>query len=376
MFADNWKISLRQISRIMILDLFGLSSLVLPGIVADMTGADGIVCFLLGMGGGILLLGVIQGNVRYMEGSYYQYLKKTMGQILSDVFMVFYLLYFIILAGYVLYQLDILILSWLLPKGNYWMVEVLLLLLAAYGTFRGIEGRVRIYEILFWFLGIPLLIMLIFATGSVDTDIWTPVFYTNGRVYMEHSITVWSYLLPLSGLLFLKEFAQKPERLVKSGKIAVITVTILNVVIYLILIGNFGQKTVQVLKHPVITLMGMVDFPGGFFTRQDVTMTAIWFFALFALLHTGVFQGTLIMKQLCNEKKSNYSMWVALIFIFFIADSFIKNGFMEDIFKAYQERIALPGMLVILIIVPLVYQVRRIMKKPEGGKKTWENQSK
>lgn len=376
MFADNWKISLRQISRIMILDLFGLSSLVLPRIVADMTGADGIVCFLLGMSGGILLLGVIQGNVRYMEGSYYQYLKKTMGQILSDVFMVFYLLYFIILAGYVLYQLDILILSWLLPKGNYWMVEVLLLLLAAYGTFRGIEGRVRIYEILFWFLGIPLLIMLIFGTGSVDTDIWTPVFYTNGGGYMEHSITVWSYLLPLSGLLFLKEFAQKPERLVKSGKIAVITVTILNIVIYLILIGNFGQKTVQVLKHPVITLMGMVDLPGGFFTRQDVTMTAIWFFALFALLHTGVFQGTLIMKQLCNEKKSNYSMWMALIFIFFIADSFIKNGFMEDIFKAYQERIALPGMLVILIIVPLVYQVRRIMKKPEGGKKTWENQSK
>ena len=98
MFADNWKISLRQISRIMILDLFGLSSLVLPRIVADMTGADGIICFLLGMGGGILLLGVIQGNVRYMEGSYYQYLKKTMGQILSDVFMVFYLLYFIINA--------------------------------------------------------------------------------------------------------------------------------------------------------------------------------------------------------------------------------------------------------------------------------------
>ena len=130
------------------------------------------------------------------------------------------------------------------------------------------------------------------------------------------------------------------------------------------------------MKHPVITLMGMVDLPGGFFTRQDVTMTAIWFFALFALLHTGVFQGTLIMKQLCNEKKSNYSMWVALIFIFFIADSFIKNGFMEDIFKAYQERIALPGMLVILIIVPLVYQVRRIMKKPEGEKTTWENQSK
>lgn len=376
MFADNWKISLRQISRIMILDLFGLSSLVLPKILADMTGADGVFCFILGLGGGILLLGLIQGNVRYMQGNYYEYLKKTMGQILSDVFMVFYLLYFIILAGYVLYQLNILILSWLLPEGNYWTVEVLLLLLAAYGTFRGIEGRVRIYEILFWFLGIPLLIMLIFATGSVDTDMWTPIFYTNGRGYMEHSITVWSYLLPLSGILFLKQFVQKTERLVKSAKTAVVTVTVLNIAVYLILIGNFGQKTVQILKHPVITLMGMVDLPGGFFTRQDVTMTAIWFFALFALLHTGVFQGTLIMKQLCNEKKSNYSMWVILILIFFIGDSFIKNGFMEAVFEAYQEWIVLPGVLFILIVVPLVYRVRGFMKKREGGKKPCENQSK
>lgn len=376
MFADNWKISLRQISRIMILDLFGLSSLVLPKMLADMTGADGIFCFILGLAGGILLLGLIQGNVQYMQGSYYEYLKKTMGQIVSDIFMVFYLLYFIILAGYVLYQLDILILSWLLPKGNYWTVEVLLLLLAAYGTFRGIEGRVRIYEILFWFLGIPLLIMLIFAAGSVDTDMWTPIFSTNGKEYMKHSITVWSYLLPLSGLLFLKQFVKKPEKLVKSGKIAVVAVTVLNIAVYLILIGNFGQKTVQILKHPVITLMGMVDLPGGFFTRQDVTMTAIWFFALFALLHTGVFQGTLIMKQLCNEKKSNYSMWVILILIFFIGDSFIKNGFMKAVFEAYQERIALPGVLFILIAVPLVYRVRGFMKKREGGKKSCENQAK
>ena len=31
MFADNWKISLRQVKRLLILDIFGLSSLLLPG---------------------------------------------------------------------------------------------------------------------------------------------------------------------------------------------------------------------------------------------------------------------------------------------------------------------------------------------------------
>ena len=37
MFAENWKISLRQIRRLLILDLFGMSSLMLPGIFTSNT---------------------------------------------------------------------------------------------------------------------------------------------------------------------------------------------------------------------------------------------------------------------------------------------------------------------------------------------------
>ena len=373
MFADNWKISLRQISRLMILDLFGLSSLVLPGILADMTGADGIFCLLLGMCGGLLMLGLIQGNLKFMQESYYEYMKENIGQFLSDIFMVFYLMYFIVLAGYVVYQLDVLILSWLLPEGAYWMVELWVLLLAAYGTFRGIEGRARIYEILFWFLGIPLIIMLGFAAASVNTDYWTPIFYSDGKLYMENSFTVWSFLLPLAGILFLKPFAGKTEKLAVCGKRAVITVTLVNVVIYLILIGNFGQNTVQILKRPIITLMSMINLPGGFFPRQDVTMTAVWFFALFALLHTGVFQGTLILKELCHETKTNYSMVAVLVLIFFTGNSFMKNHFMENIFEAYQRWIALPGMFGILLLVPIICHVRTYFKKRKGGRKRCEN---
>ncbi|WP_075718139.1 GerAB/ArcD/ProY family transporter [Roseburia sp. 499] len=373
MFADNWKISLRQISRLIILDLFGLSSLVLPGILADMTGADGIFCLLLGMCGGLLMLGLIQGNLKFMQESYYEYMKENIGQFLADIFMVFYLMYFIVLAGYVVYQMDVLILSWLLPEGAYWMVELWVLLLAGYGTFRGIEGRARIYEILFWFLGIPLIIMLGFAATSVNTDYWTPIFYSDGKLYMENSFTVWSFLLPLAGILFLKPFAGKTEKLAVCGKRAVITVTLVNVVIYLILIGNFGQNTVQILKRPIITLMSMINLPGGFFPRQDVTMTAVWFFALFALLHTGVFQGTLILKELCHETKTNYSMVAVLVLIFFTGNSFMKNHFMENIFESYQRWIALPGMFGILLLVPIICHVRTYFKKRKGGRKRCEN---
>ncbi len=362
MFADNWKISLRQISRLMILDLFGLSSLMLPGILAGMTGADGIICLVLGMCGGMVLLGLIQGNLKDMQGNYYGYMKENMGQFPADIFMVFYLTYFVVLAGYVVYQLNILILNWLLPEGSYRMVEVLILALAVYGTMRGIEGRARIYEILFWFLGIPLIVMLIAGAFAVNTDYWTPLFSSEGRMYMENSITVWTFLLPLVGLLFLKPFCRKPEQIAGCGKKAVLTVTAVNVVIYLIVTGSFGQNTVQFLSRPVITLMSMINLPGGFFTRQDVIMTAVWFCALFALLHTGVFQGTLILRELCHEKKTNYSIWVILILVFLIADGFMENSFMENIFDTYQRWIALPGMFGILLLVPLVFRIKNCRK--------------
>ena len=89
MFADNWKISLRQVKRLLLLDIFGLSSLLLPGMLSSLTGADGVFCLLLGMAGGSLLLLGIGVNLRQMKEDYYHYMAETVGQFLADFFMVF-----------------------------------------------------------------------------------------------------------------------------------------------------------------------------------------------------------------------------------------------------------------------------------------------
>ena len=88
MFADNWKISLRQVRRLLILDIFGLSSLMLPRILSSMTGADGVFCLLFGMAGAGGMLWLMQKNIRHVQGSYYQYMKDTVGPLMWDIFMV------------------------------------------------------------------------------------------------------------------------------------------------------------------------------------------------------------------------------------------------------------------------------------------------
>lgn len=367
MFADNLKISLRQIKRLLVLDIFGMSSLMLPGIFSSMTGADGIFCLLLGMAGGTVLLWLMGANMKHIEDNYYGYMKDTTGLIIADIFMIFYFLYFVTLSGYVLYELTTLILGWLLPEGPFMGISILLLLLAVYGSIRGIEGRARVYEIIFWFLGIPLLLMLILAIPEVNTSYWTPIVASDGMQLIKGSTSVMIFLLPFNALLFLNPFCVNPEKLASCGNKALLVLTFLNVFIYLILLGVFGQNAMGVLERPILTLMGMVNLPGGFFTRQDVLMTAVWFFALFALLNTGIFQGSLVLKELCHESKKHYSIYIVAVIAFFLGKGMFEHRFLGEIYEIYQNCIALPGMFLILLFLLLLYQIR--MGKKQGKEK-------
>lgn len=364
MFADNQKISLRQIKRLLIMDVFGVSSLMLPGILSSVTGADGVICMLLGMAGGILLILLMWGNLRNMKCDYYSYMKDNAGQFVGDIFMVFYFLYFITLCGFVLYQITTLVMTWLLPEGSYFWVSLLLILLAAYGTVRGIEGRARVYEIIFWFLGVPLFIMLLLSLREINTDYWMPMFASEGRELFRGSIAYWIFFLPFSSILFLKPFCREEEKLTSCAVKSWVYVSILNIAVYLILLGVFGKNTMGVLKNPVITLMSMIDLPGGFFTRQDVVMMAVWFYALFALLNTSVFQSSLILKDLFRGAGKRSSLIISLIIAFFIGMGMFENAFMTDVFEIYQKWIALPGMILILLILLVVYRIKiRMMKE-------------
>ncbi|MEY8391425.1 hypothetical protein D3Z36_05905 [Lachnospiraceae bacterium] len=367
MFADNWKISLRQIRRLFIMDIFGMSSLILPGILSSMSGADGIFCLLLGMAGGILLLWLIGANVKHIKKDYYNYMKETAGQFLADIFMVFYFLYFVTLCGYVLYQITTLSLTWLLPDGSYLGVSLLLVLLGVYGSARGIEGRARVYEIIFWFLGIPLVIMLLLAMSDVNTAYYTPLVSSGLTPLLQGSAAVLIFLLPLTALLFLKPYCKKPEKMVSCGKTAMTAVILLNLAIYLVLLGVFGKNTMGVLNRPVITLMGMVNLPGGFFTRQDVLMTAVWFFALFALLNTGIFQGTLVLKELCQTPGNRIVLWVVAASAFAIGKAFFDHSFLMEAFEIYQTWVALPGMFLILLFLLFLRGARAGRTERKGG---------
>jgi hypothetical protein len=68
------------------------------------------------------------------------------------------------------------------------------------------------------------------------------------------------------------------------------------------MIGTFGEKALSVLPYPVITLMSMIQFKGGFLKRLDAIMLAVWFFTLFALLSLNLYYGSLLLRGAIDQE--------------------------------------------------------------------------
>lgn len=363
MFSDNRKISIRQTRRLLILDLFGASSLLLPGMLAKVAGTDGIFCIAAAALLTILYVWVLGRVLERMQGDYYTYLKQMVGSFAGDVLMIFYLFFFLLLGAFLLYQLTGLVRAWLLPEGSYGLICILLLVLAGYATMRGIEGRARIYEILFWFLLAPLLYMLTLAAKEVDTNYWTPVVNTSPENFGQGILIVSAFFLPVCFILFLKPHCSNVKKLGRCVKGAVGIVAVLNMAVYLILLGNFQVKTTAVLKRPVITLMSMVKLPGGFFARMDAFMTAIWFFSLFALMNTGVFYSSHILKELFREKKTHYGLLLVLILEASAGRWFFQYPEAVKLYTGYILYIAMPVLVLLPVFLWLLGSIKTRRKR-------------
>ncbi len=181
MFSSNEKISGRQAFRLLVFDLLGLGTLLIPAAVAGFCGRDGIFCIIVGTVLGLLFLRLLVYAVGDMQGSFAEYTEKMCGTFFGKTIQAGYFLYLMLLAGYTAYLFSVTVLNNLLRGESFYLVLVLILGLVWYGLLSGIEGRARVYELLFWFILIPLFIMLASALDEVKTDYWNPVFFTGKR---------------------------------------------------------------------------------------------------------------------------------------------------------------------------------------------------
>lgn len=160
MFSENNRISGRQMYRLMTYDLLGIGTLLVPQMLAKAAGRDGILSIGIGMAAALAYLWILRRLAPPAQESYPEYMERQLGRIGGGIVQTGYLIYLVLLAGYVAYLFADIILRDLLRGESFYLVLSVIMLLVLYGLAGGIEGRARVYEMLFWFLLIPLFLML------------------------------------------------------------------------------------------------------------------------------------------------------------------------------------------------------------------------
>lgn len=332
MFSENNKISDRQVFRLLTYDFLGIGTLLLPTMLASTAGRDGIFCILAGLILAFLYLKILQHLMKNTEKSYPDYLKKCCGKVIGYLLWCGYFLYFMLMASYTSYLFSTLMLNGLVENISFYLVLMLILIVAFYGMAGGIEGRARVYEMLFWFLMIPLFLMLLAACREVKTAYWSPVFSTGFKEVFRGSYYVFFCYTIVTLVLFLKEYVTDSEKYRKAAGKAVWFSGGVFAVLYLVLVGLFGADALAQMKFPAVTMMSRVQITGGFLKRTDAFMFGIWFFTLYALLNSMVFySGNLVAKAIrdcggyLEGKKRMLPYVILLLLVYGVAVLFYRN---------------------------------------------------
>lgn len=292
-FAQNESISPRQLYRLYVFNLLGVGTLVLPNNLAKL-GKYGFISIALGVFMAWLFMWIVS-EVRERRKIIYD---RSFGKTAHAKI----LIYDLIIAVYELSQAAFL--AWifvklirdsLIPDESFTAVLLVIMAVCAYALSGGVECRARVYEVVFFFVLIPLAAMLLFAISDVRLD----YLMIKDRVGVEFGIAdifagayyVFAASISVFNILFVRERSVSQIRWSVSK--AILTYAGILFLLYAVLLGSFGKYSLSEIEFPAVVLMSDVQIKGSFFKRADALMLSVWFFTLFSVLNMSLYYAVL-----------------------------------------------------------------------------------
>lgn len=292
-FAQNESISPRQLYRLYVFNLLGVGTLVLPNNLAKL-GKYGFISIALGVFMAWLFMWIVSEVREHRKNIYDRSFDKTKYAKI--------LIYDLIIAIYELSQAAFL--AWifvklirdsLIPDESFTAVLLVIMAVCAYALSGGVECRARVYEVVFFFVLIPLAAMLLFAISDVRLD----YLMIKDRVGVEFGIAdifagayyVFAASISVFNILFVRERSVSQIRWSVSK--AILTYAGILFLLYAVLLGSFGKYSLSEIEFPAVVLMSDVQIKGSFFKRADALMLSVWFFTLFSVLNMSLYYAVL-----------------------------------------------------------------------------------
>lgn len=302
MFANNEKISQRQLTRLLALDWIGKLCLLLPILLKPINGWAGVAALLLGALWAFFYASAVGSLAKGIPGRFTDSVRERLGRVCAVAVALLFFLYLCLNQVYLARAVGEVCRVFLLPEHSELVIGFLFLLAGWAAASGSVQKRARVAEVLFPVAAVMLVIMLAASAGSVR---WENLSESAGAVsggtlydILCQSACTFAAFSGLGVTLYQVPCFHRKNRMGAAIKRAVLLTGGFLVVLFLIMLGAFGAADLDRLEWPVLVLMSNVNIPGGFLQRWDVIFLSVLLLSLLVASGTGIFYMGRILGEL------------------------------------------------------------------------------
>jgi hypothetical protein len=348
MFAENERISYRQLFRQMVLSMIAPFMLCIAGL-GQVRGVNGFIATVLVL---FLLYFFVIFLVRL--GTAFEHMEKYMGKIQSKVICFIYLVYILFTAAYLVNLTGKLGEKWLLSGENEILIKAAIVLVCMAGTRKEMERRSRLGEVSFGIIvgGILLLLFLSCVQGN----------HFSVKEFLDQKITAAkigtgcyqeiSGFLPMVLFPFLYSHVEKAPGSGKILRAAIFFLGILLGFLIFLLPVTLGWDRMSQEEFPILPLLAGTNLPGNVMARFDVIWISLFIYSLFYSI------GSLFYYS--NYIKIKYGFpgnsYITAAVIWLLACNPLPGQEIEVYYKEYLIKAGIPVMIFLTIYVYIWYR--------------------
>lgn len=339
-YAENNKISHRQLYRQMILGFLAPVLLCLPG-EGRLSGKNGIA----GTAAAALVLILYSFFLRRLTSCYSDPV-KAMGAVAGRITGIFFLSYVILSCGYLLSLMGELVPAVLVTGIPDIAIIFLAVLVCSFGTHKGMQRRGRMAEVSGGVLLGGILLMMILCIGQIRIPYLREMAAASRLQGKDFVRSFYGAVCGFSGTALLPFILKDVEKRSTVGKpmvLGILTLTGLLAGILLLLPSVLGWQRLKNEPYPVLPLLAGADLPGNVLARFDV----LWMgFLLYSLLFAAgsLFHYGHQITAACRMGSGRF--WIPAT-VFAAAVLRMENKGIQDVFGTYLGYVFVPGLILI-----------------------------
>ena len=352
-FAENNRISQRQLYRQTVLTLLAPFLLCLPG-EGGLLGKEGIAGILAACG--ILAVYVL---LLLRMVPWYTDPVKNLGPFQGRAAGIFFVSYVILTGAYLLRLMEDLIPEMLAPGVSGTGIAFLSAAVCSFGTHKGMQRRGRMAEVSGGILLGGVLLMMALCLGQSGPEGFREMTEEalNGRRILSGCLQT---LCAFSGISLLPFMLKDVEKRGKAGRTLILSIFTLGGIMagmLLLLPAVLGWRRVKAEEYPVLPLLAGADLPGNVLARFDVLWMGLLLysllFALGSLFHYGC--------QITERARLGSGRWWVPAAAFLASVSEYRATGIREFYGRYLLYFFLPGVL--LLQAYMVFRGRRKWRK-------------